>query len=205
MEHSYIRFGDPSSTNAKRAAKTKGILQKFIGVVVSTFITKANPDFESVIDNVAEWLLEICIENNKTNREIGIDKNGQTILIMPWCDNCGYWSDNSMTLDYFRKHFKVAGIEKVDFETRWNGFIKGRYVSENYEFDKRGFSKYYRYLEQNGWEYDGAMTFAKGNNQILFDTSESFYIERSDKKIHNEFQCRNLAHFTDIIENNTSH
>ena len=125
-------------------------------------------------------------------------------MIMPWRDNYGYWSDNEISLDYFKEHFKAIDINKLTFESKWDEFISQNSLSESYEFDKRGFSKYYRYLEQHGWQYDGAMTFTKGNERVLFDTSECFYIERLDSEIRKEFQCKSMAHFTDVIENNTS-
>jgi hypothetical protein len=171
---------------------------------VSIFISKANPDYDPLIDNVAIWLLEIDNDDKRPNREIGIDKNGKPILIMPWRDNYGYWCDNEITYDYFKENFKAVDIDKIDFNTQWDTFVKQNSIAENYEFDKRGFSKYYRYLEQNGWQYDGAMSFTKGNQRLFFDSSNVFYIERLNTQNRKEFQCKNLAHFADIIENNTS-
>jgi hypothetical protein len=75
--------------------------------------------------------------------------------------------------------------------------------TENYEFDSQGFSKYYRYLESQSWQYDGFMTFHKGNIHILFDTSEFFYIEIDNPKSRKEFQCKNMDHFVNVIKNNT--
>jgi len=75
--------------------------------------------------------------------------------------------------------------------------------TENYEFDSRGFSKYYRYLESQNWQYDGFMTFHKGDVHILFDTSEFFYIEIDNPKSRQEFQCKNMDHFVDVIKENT--
>lgn len=75
--------------------------------------------------------------------------------------------------------------------------------NENYEFDSRGFSKYYRYLVSQNWQYDGQMTFKKGNVTILFDTSEFFYIEIGHAKSRKEFQCKNMDYFVNVIKNNT--
>lgn len=203
-EYTYIKFDIPASENTKTISKTNGILQKLIVGALSSFIPKANPDYDSLIGKVSEWLLEINADDNKPNREIGIDKGGQTIMILPWRDNYGYWSDNEITLDYFKEHFKAININKLTFETIWDAFIIQNSLSENYAFDKRGFSKYYRYLEQHGWQYDGVMTFTKGKERIHFDTSECFYIERIDGGIRKEFQCKSMAHFSGVIENNTS-
>jgi hypothetical protein len=76
-------------------------------------------------------------------------------------------------------------------------------LSENYEFDSRGYSKYYRYLENQNWQYDGFMTFKKENVTILFDTSEFFYIEIEKPNSRKEFQCKNMDHFVHVIKNNT--
>jgi len=204
MGHSYIKFSSPTSNTVATTTPTKRILKKLIVSVVTTFVPKANPDYDVLIDTVHEWLLEINIEDKKPNREIGIDKYGQTLLIMPWRNNYGYWSDNNITYDYFKEAFKAVDIEKVEFEIKWDAFIKQESLQESYEFDKRGFSKYYRHLEQSGWTYDGYMTFAKGKEKILFDTSEAFYIENIDSKVRKEFQCKNINNFINIIQNHTS-
>jgi len=204
MEHFYIKFNSPTSDNLKTISKATSIFRKLITGVASTLIPKANPDFDPLIDNVSEWMLEINMDDKKPNREIGIDQEGKTIIIMPWGGNYGYWSDNDITLDYFIAHFKAVEVEKINFETKWNEFIKQGSFPESYEFDKRGFSKYYRYLEQLGWKYDGAMTFKKGNEIILFDTSEYFYIQKLGDETRKEFQCKNIVHFADVLESNTT-
>ncbi len=88
------------------------------------FIPKANPDYDSLIDDVAEWQLEIDPGNNLPTREIGKDMNGEIILIMPWRDNYGYWTDNTITLDYFKEHFMATPIDKADFDYNWDLFAK---------------------------------------------------------------------------------
>ncbi|MEP7317721.1 MAG: hypothetical protein ABI921_03245 [Panacibacter sp.] len=124
MEHFYIKFNTPTSDHMGTISKATNIFRKLIDSVASTFIPKANPDFDPLIDNVFEWLLEINVDDKKPNREIGIDQQGQTVMIMPWRSNYGYWSDNEITWDYFIEHFKAVDIQKAKFEIRWNDFIE---------------------------------------------------------------------------------
>lgn len=86
------------------------------------FIPKANPDFENLIDDVSEWQLEIDGETGLPDREIGLDVNGQVILIMPWRENYGFWTDNNITVDYFKEHFKVTEITSEEFENNCRFF-----------------------------------------------------------------------------------
>ncbi len=123
MPHSYIKFDSPIS-NAATTGRMKGLLQKIVSGIVSIFIPKANPDYDGLIDNVAQWLLEINEDDKTPNREIGIDEYGQALLIMPWRDNYGYWSDTGITVDYFKEHFKAVEIYKVDFDNKWDAFVK---------------------------------------------------------------------------------
>lgn len=123
MPYSYIKFYSPTSTTAT-TGRTEGLLQKIIVGIVSVFIPKANPDYDGFIDNVAEWLLEINEDDKRVNREIGMDQHGQTLLIMPWGNNYGYWSDTDMTFDHFKEHFKAKAIDKAYFDDKWNDFVK---------------------------------------------------------------------------------
>ena len=202
MELLYIKFDSPLSSNIIKVSRTKTTVWNLISNVLSVFIPKANPDYDPLIDNVSQWLLEINAKDGIPNREIGLNENRQTIMIMPLRGNYGYWSDNNITLEYFKEHFKVVDISKNEFDSRWNAFVKENALSESYEFDKRGFSKYYRYLEEAGWDYDGYMSFTKGKYKILFDTSEWFYIEQTNGETK-EFQCKNMDHFVSIIKQST--
>lgn len=203
MTYSYIKFADKTLANKKQKGKAKAIIEKTVNLIASTFISKANPDFDSLINNVTEWLLEINNDDKLPNREIGIDKYGQVLFIMPWHNNYGYWTDNQIGLDYFKSHFKAVTIDIYEFENKWNEFINNNSLPEGYQFDRRGNSKYYRYLEQNGWAIDGFLTFTKNNYRILFDTSEVFYIEEIGNSERKEFLCKNMRYFEKVIETNT--
>lgn len=101
-----------------------GFLKKFFKKAIvgalTTVIPKANPDYESQIDNVKIWLVELETDSGIPQREIGFDDEGNTVLKMPYKDNYGYWTDNNFLLKDFKKHFQVREIEKITFETKWN-------------------------------------------------------------------------------------
>jgi len=120
-ENIYIKFTD---TPSKPEAKKKSRWRSKLAATILFFIPKANPDYDDLIDDIVEWQLEIDPADNLPAREIGKDINGNTILIMPWRDNYGYWTDNNITLDYFKEHFKATNIDKADFEKNWDSFTK---------------------------------------------------------------------------------
>jgi len=118
-EYIYIKFaGGPLAPEAKK----KNLWRKRIVKTLLFFIPKGNPDFDTLIDDVAEWQLEIDSIDHLPNREIGIDIKGQVIFVMPWLDNYGYWTDNEIKLDYFKAHFKAFEIEKAEFDKNWAVF-----------------------------------------------------------------------------------
>lgn len=115
----YIKFNDTPST--PEAKKKNNRLAKIIKTVLF-FIPEGNPGYSEIICDVAEWQLEIDSTDNLPTREIGKDMNGKIILIMPWHDNYGYWTDNDITLDYFKDHFNATNIDKSEFDKNWDAF-----------------------------------------------------------------------------------
>lgn len=91
--------------------------------ILTTVIPKANPDYENEIDKVKSWLIELETETGIPQREIGLDNLGKPILKMPYKDNYGYWTENNLLLDDFKKHFQVREIDPTMFETKWNNFL----------------------------------------------------------------------------------
>ena len=117
----YIKFKfTPSTPEAK---KKNNRTTKILGAILF-FIPKGNPEYDEIIGDVAEWQLEIDTSDNLPNREIGKDINGKIILIMPWRDNYGYWTDNNITIDYFKEHFKATNMDKLEFDKNWDAFAK---------------------------------------------------------------------------------
>ncbi len=117
----YIKFNvDPETAEFKKR-------NRFWPTVIKTilfFIPRANPEYDDLIGDVAEWQLEIDPSDMLPTREIGKGVNGKIILIMPWRDNYGYWTDNNITLDYFKDHFKALNIDKSEFDKNWDIFSK---------------------------------------------------------------------------------
>lgn len=126
-ENTYIKFADtPSTPETKKKNNRKAKIFK----TILFFIPKANPEYDEIICDVAEWQLEIDPTDNLPTREIGKDINGKIILIMPWRDNYGYWTDNNITIDYFKDHFKATNIDKSEFEMNWDAFAKNNPYNE---------------------------------------------------------------------------
>lgn len=120
-ENTYIKF---TTTPADPDTKKKNRWRIKLFTTIFFFIPKANPEYDDLIDDVAEWQLEINPIDNVPKREIGKDLNGNTILIMPWRDNYGYWTDNNITIDYFKEHYSATNINKTEFVNNWDAFAE---------------------------------------------------------------------------------
>ena len=119
----YLKFSNPkSNTDFPKDGTIKKYFKKFIGSIFS-ILPKANPDFEKLIDEVEIWEIEYDLEENCAWREIGFNKNGQAILAMPFNNNYGYWTDNSLTLADFDK-FDSNKISEEIFNSDWEIFTK---------------------------------------------------------------------------------
>jgi hypothetical protein len=104
----------PEKNPIKKSIKT------FIVNIVSKVIPTANPDFEDSIGSVRHWLVECDRLTGIPKREIGLNSHGQAIVKMPFKDNYGYWTDNNMLLDEFKKQFDVSEIPEKYFQNYWN-------------------------------------------------------------------------------------
>ncbi len=120
MLYHYIRVILPKEH--KKLPKNKRLKEFFIAVL-SKIIPKANLDFDDLIDNVSEWLIEIKVNGNKPNREIGIDNNGDVIMVFPWDPDYGYWTDNNLLLNDFKKNFNTTDITQEEFNKKWNEYV----------------------------------------------------------------------------------
>ena len=117
----YIKFKDITSAKADR--KKNNLADRIVKTLLF-FIPEANPEYNELIEDVAEWQIEIDPSNNLPTREIGKDFNDEVILIMPYRDNYGYWTDNNITLDYFKNHFEATNLDKEEFDRNWDAFSK---------------------------------------------------------------------------------
>jgi hypothetical protein len=121
MQTTYIQFDAPkNNSQTAKDGLIKSMLKKALVGVLTTFIPKANPDFEDKIKEVQYWLVECDKETGIPEREIGLDKAGCVILKMPFNDNYGYWTDNNLLLNGFKEHFEVSEISKDYFEQSWD-------------------------------------------------------------------------------------
>ena len=117
MKNTYLKIELDESKNPQKSNFFHNFLEKFL----STILPKANPDFENQIQNINIWLIEFD-EDGIPEREIGLDKDGKTVMIMPWKDNYGYWTDNNFNLQDFENGFNSSEIEKDYFEKEWIQF-----------------------------------------------------------------------------------
>ena len=113
----YLKFKIPSE-EGKESTKTSA-LEKILAWLLEKFIPKANPDFDAKYDDVETWFIEYDEENDYTNREIGLDKDGHVIVLGPFQSNLGYWVDNDFSLQNYEDYFDVQYIDKAVFEELW--------------------------------------------------------------------------------------
>jgi hypothetical protein len=116
----YIKFKLPENITE---TEKEGILMlnfwKIIEYVLRKIIPESNPNYGKFIDKVEYWLIECEIESGIPVREIGIDKNENIILKMPYKNDYGYWTDEDLLLNDFVEKFNAIEIGKNDFEENW--------------------------------------------------------------------------------------
>lgn len=81
------------------------------------FIPRANPEYESKMHLVREWLIEFDQAGNPV-REIALDEQGQFLFGGPNSRNYGFWPDTNMRLD----DFEGEPFEKEVFLDLWERF-----------------------------------------------------------------------------------
>lgn len=113
IEMKYIKI--KISSQEWKISKFQSIFLKILYIVFPV----ANPDFEKVIDQVREWYIEFDEDEPIPIREIGVDENSKVIAKMPYKNNYGYWTDNSLTYDDFLERFDTTEISQADFEDKW--------------------------------------------------------------------------------------
>ncbi|GEJ39764.1 conserved hypothetical protein [Flavobacterium psychrophilum] len=144
----YIKFKIPENiSETKKKSFFEKCFLKAVSFILMKITPKANPDFDNQIDNVEYWLLECEKESGIPEREIGIDKNGNAIVKMPFKSNYGYWTDNNLQLKDFIEKFKASEIEKREFESKWEilNEIKKNMVDNENEFEFE-----FVYVKENG-------------------------------------------------------
>jgi hypothetical protein len=113
MEAVYIRFDAPPPTLAE------GPLKRLVKNLAERVIPKANPQFERALDHVRYWLIECDAASGIPQREIGLDAREAVIVRMPLNEDYGYWTDNNLMLEDFKRIFEVTEITHEYFERQW--------------------------------------------------------------------------------------
>jgi hypothetical protein len=108
-----------STTLGIRSAprKTPSFFRRRVEAVVRAVIPAANPDFDKLFPSVTLWWIEIDTQGIP-QREIGFNSSGEPIVIAPFGENFGYWTDSPMS-------FAVSEHEAVSsqaFQTMWSQF-----------------------------------------------------------------------------------
>jgi hypothetical protein len=121
MNKTYIKFEMPQQQiEFKKERILKKILKGFVKFTFSKILPVANPDFENKIDQVKYWLLECDSKTGIPEREIGLSENNKVIMKMPFNRNYGYWTDNNLIIEDFKKSFPVLEISQESFEQLWS-------------------------------------------------------------------------------------
>lgn len=94
--------------------------------ILTSVIPKANPDYDDKIDEVDYWLVEVDDYAETADREIGVNNKEQTIMIMPFGRNYGYWTDNGFELSDFIESLNATMVTPKEFNYRWERFEDGR-------------------------------------------------------------------------------
>jgi virulence-associated protein VagC len=125
MSFIYLKFKIDNRVR-KTDHKPKTWLRKALGrsvvKVLTSILPAANPDYEEKFDRVVEWWIEIDEESEMPEREIGIDESGNTIMIMPFLRNHGYWTDNNLEKKDFLETFDATPLEENKFKHHWKKF-----------------------------------------------------------------------------------
>ncbi len=120
----YLKFSVSDLADSPKPTKRKG--DRFWSILeglLSKLIPAGNPDYDHQIDEVETWLVEFDQETMLPIREIGLDKFGQAIMVMPDDRNYGYWVDNHLTKKDFELEFKTQQIKGEEFIKIWKDFL----------------------------------------------------------------------------------
>lgn len=118
----YLKITFPNQKSSYRFTCRENLLRKIFRRIL-TFLFYANPDFEGEIGNIEVWLLEFEDEESFVNREIGLDRDGNTVMKMPFKNNYGYWCDVDMPYPEYLKIFKSDSISKEYFDKKWGELV----------------------------------------------------------------------------------
>ena len=119
LKRNYLKINFEQKSNLQKSETN--IFLKFLEKLTSIVIPKANPDFDKKISNIETWLIEFD-EEGIPIREIGINNQNEPIMVMPWKNNYGFWTDSKLKYFDFKELFKFQKIDKNEFENNWKSF-----------------------------------------------------------------------------------
>ncbi|WP_297694691.1 hypothetical protein [uncultured Eudoraea sp.] len=102
-EKVYIKFELPKGKSFPEPSKLQKVIENAVSKILTAVIPKGNPDFDDIIQEVDFWKIEYDMAEQVVWREIGFDKNGNSIVAMPFEENYGFWADNNLTLEDFER------------------------------------------------------------------------------------------------------
>jgi hypothetical protein len=94
--------------------------QKICRKILITILPRANPNFDDKYRDVRVWWLEIDDKDSKPNREIGFGSDGKPIVIGPYGNNYGFWTDSDESVDVAWG----SPVEAERFNQAWDRFEK---------------------------------------------------------------------------------
>ena len=103
----YFKFSD---NNTRIGSSANSMLSR----VLSKFFEK-----ETIVNQVAEWLVEFNPDYNCVEREVGLNQEGKPIYWAPLKKEYGLWSDCPLNLDDYEKFFPEPITNEI-FEKAWN-------------------------------------------------------------------------------------
>ncbi|TGD59381.1 hypothetical protein [Flavobacterium humi] len=113
----YFKFSQPKKKLGVNKKET--IISKILNFAFS-FIPKANPKYDKLIQFVDVWYIEYDDVNECIEKEIGLNENYQVILKMPFQNEYGYWLDTDMKFEDFQNRFGIEKIDEPEFFKKWN-------------------------------------------------------------------------------------
>jgi hypothetical protein len=122
----HIKFRAEDLKNSEQNLKSwlTSTTENLASKILTKLIPKANPDFDEQIQNVKEWILEVDDEDGMPMREVGLDDKGNAIMIMPWKENYGFWSDSLFSVDNLATSYAITFSNKAEFDKLWKEFEK---------------------------------------------------------------------------------
>jgi len=87
--------------------------------VLQKVVPQANPYLDTRLDKVKWWVIEFN-DDDIPFREVALDNESNPIAKLPWNDDYGYWTDNTLVKSDFYERFKIQEIDKQEFEKYWD-------------------------------------------------------------------------------------